>query len=138
MLAYGGVDTVYYRTATNLYHPVLPFRCNKKLMFCLCRTCVQTSCTGECLHTEDAERALTGTWVMEEVRLAVEKGYRILEIREVYEYHVTQYNPRIGRRRALRRLHKHPFETEGGGQRLSLLGLQPRGRRAVYRNVLEE
>jgi hypothetical protein len=24
----------------NLYHPVLPFRCNKKLLFCLCRTCV--------------------------------------------------------------------------------------------------
>ena len=76
-----------------LYHPVLPFRCNKKLMFCLCRTCVQTSCTGECPHTEDAERALTGTWVMDEVRLAVEKGYRILEIHEVYEYHFTKYNP---------------------------------------------
>jgi len=30
---------------------------------------------------------------MDEVRLAVEKGYRILEIHEVYEYHVTQYNP---------------------------------------------
>jgi len=25
-----------------LYHPVLPFRRNKKLMFCLCRTCVFT------------------------------------------------------------------------------------------------
>ena len=62
-------------------------------MFCLCSTCVQTSCTGECPHTGDAERALTGTWVMDEVRLAVEKGYRILEIHEVYEYHVTQYNP---------------------------------------------
>jgi len=26
-----------------LYHPVLPFRCNKKLMICLCRTFVHTS-----------------------------------------------------------------------------------------------
>jgi len=29
---------------------------------------------------------------MDEVRLAVEKGYRILEIYEVYEYQVTQYS----------------------------------------------
>jgi len=34
--------------------------------------------------------------VIDEVRLAVEKGYRILEIHEVYEYHVTQYNPESG------------------------------------------
>jgi len=33
---------------------------------------------------------------MDEVRLAVEKGYRILEIYEVYEYDVTQYNPETG------------------------------------------
>ena len=25
--------------ATDLCHPVLPFRCNKKLLLCLCRTC---------------------------------------------------------------------------------------------------
>ena len=65
-------------------------------MFCLCRTCVQTSSTGECTHTEDEDRALTGTWVMDEVRLAVEKGYRILEIYDVYEYQVTQYSPETG------------------------------------------
>jgi len=80
-----------------LYHPVLPYRCNNKLMFCLCRTCVQTSSTGECTHTEDEDRALTGTWVMDEVRLALEKGYRILEIYEVYEYQVTQYCPKLAR-----------------------------------------
>jgi len=33
---------------------------------------------------------------MDEVRLAVEKGYRILEIYEGYEYPVTQYNPKRG------------------------------------------
>jgi hypothetical protein len=30
---------------------------------------------------------------MDEVRLAVEKGYRILEIYVVYEYRVTRYDP---------------------------------------------
>jgi len=33
---------------------------------------------------------------MDEVRLAEEKGYRILEIYEVYEYQVTHYNPETG------------------------------------------
>jgi len=37
----------------------------------------------------DEDLALTGT----SVRFAVEKIYRILEIYEVYEYQVTQYNP---------------------------------------------
>jgi len=33
---------------------------------------------------------------MVKVRLSVEKWYRILEIYEVYEYQVTQYNPETG------------------------------------------
>jgi len=33
---------------------------------------------------------------MDEVRLAVEKGYRTLEIYEFYEYEFTQYNPDTG------------------------------------------
>jgi len=54
-----------------LYHPVLPYRCINNLMFCLCRTCVDTS-TAECTHTEDEDRAATGAWILDEVRLAVE------------------------------------------------------------------
>jgi len=78
-----------------LYHPVLPLRCNNKLKFCLCRTCADTS-SAECTHSEDEDPALTGTWILDEVRLAVEKGYRILEIYEVYEYQVTQYKRETG------------------------------------------
>jgi len=33
---------------------------------------------------------------MYEVRLAVQKGYMIPEIYEVYEYQVNQYNPKTG------------------------------------------
>jgi len=33
---------------------------------------------------------------MDEVRLAVAKGDRVLEIYEVYEYQVTQYSPEAG------------------------------------------
>jgi len=80
----------------HLYHPVLPYR-YKKLLFCLCRTCVQEhNATSECQHRSDAERCLEGTWVIDEVRLAVDKGYKILEILEVYEYRVTCYDPATG------------------------------------------
>ena len=34
---------------------------------------------------------------MDEVMLAVQKGYRILEIHEVYEHQVIQYNPETGK-----------------------------------------
>jgi len=62
----------------NLYHPILPYRYDKKLLFCLCRTCVQEhNATSECQHRSDAERCLEGTWVIDEVRLAVDKGYKI-------------------------------------------------------------
>jgi hypothetical protein len=81
----------------NLYHPVLQYRYDKKLLFCLCRTCVQEhNATSECQHRSDAERCLEGTWVIDEVRLAVDKGYKILEILEVYEYQVTCYDPATG------------------------------------------
>jgi len=66
-------------------------------MFSLCRSCA-TECKtdGECAHETVAERALTGTWVIDEVRRAVQKGYEIVEIIEVYEYAVTQYDPQTG------------------------------------------
>jgi hypothetical protein len=80
----------------DLYHPVLPFRFNKKLYFCLCRSCVQEQNTSvECYHVTDDERAIEGTWVIDEVRLALEKGYRLKKIHEIYEYQVTRYNPDI-------------------------------------------
>jgi len=80
----------------DLYHPVLSFRHNKKLLFCLCRSWVlEQNTTGECQHFSDAERCLDGTRVIE-VRLAVNKRYKISEIQEVYQYEVTQYNPDTG------------------------------------------
>jgi hypothetical protein len=77
-----------------LFRPVLPYRFNQKLLFCLCRTCAEKfNMATECTHTEVKERALTGTWVMDEVRLAVQKGYKVTEVYEVYEYETTQYDP---------------------------------------------
>ena len=53
---------------TDLYHPVLPLRCNNKLLFRLCRTCAfEQNMRGPCQHFSDAERAIGGTWVLDEV-----------------------------------------------------------------------
>jgi hypothetical protein len=79
-----------------LYHPVLPYRCRVRLLFCLCRSCAVVGSQEQCCHVSAADRALTATWVVDEVRLAVERGYRILRIYEFYLYEVTQYNPATG------------------------------------------
>ena len=75
-----------------LYHPVLPvrLRCGKanKLLFPPCRTCAETQKQEKCEHSPD-ERVFTGTWRTNEVVLALEKGYRIIEIYEVWHFAKT-------------------------------------------------
>ncbi|GIX93570.1 DNA-directed DNA polymerase [Caerostris darwini] len=66
-----------------LYLPVLPFRCQGKLMFPLCRICTENMRQTICTHS-DEERALTGTWMSEEVKLAKRKVYIIAEIKNIY------------------------------------------------------
>jgi hypothetical protein len=81
-----------------LCHPVLPFRCTSKLLFCLCKTCaLEQNTHRECTHDSVQERAILGTWVADEVRLAVQKGYRVLKVYEVYEHAVTQYDRQTGK-----------------------------------------
>ena len=76
----------------NLYHPVLPVRtmCGKseKLLFPLCRTCAEQQQQTQCKHTEE-ERAITGTWCTNEIKKAIEKGYRITKIYEVWHFEKT-------------------------------------------------
>ncbi|XP_030762206.1 uncharacterized protein LOC115887022 [Sitophilus oryzae] len=74
-----------------LIHPVLPVKLNDKLMFVLCYTCGKVG-AKECSHS-DEERTINGTWVIDEVVKALEKGYKILDIQEIWKYKVTQYNP---------------------------------------------
>jgi hypothetical protein len=78
----------------DMYHTVIPFRHKQKLLFCLCRSWVLQKSTSDVYgHVSDEEKALTGTWFIDELRLVVQKVYKILEIFEVSEYTVTQYDP---------------------------------------------
>ncbi|KAJ8969906.1 hypothetical protein NQ317_009131 [Molorchus minor] len=74
-----------------LYHPVLPTKMNDKLMFVLCRVCGETMNDKECNHSE-TDRALTGTWVIDEIVKAIEKGYKLLETYEIWKYEVLQFD----------------------------------------------
>lgn len=76
---------------TDLYHPVLPMKMNDKLMFILCRTCGQTLNKDQCTHSDD-ERALTGTWVTEEINKALSVGYKVLKTYEIWAYDITQFD----------------------------------------------
>jgi hypothetical protein len=75
-----------------LYHPVLPVR-NKtksgdeKLTFPLCQLCAKlNNQKDKCSHTE-SQRIIRGTWCTNEVKKAIEKGYKIITIDEVWHFY---------------------------------------------------
>ena len=90
--SYFGLACVDVLAPTDLFFPVLPVRVEGKLTFPLCRTCVQEelekpflSRSHYCPHS-DAERTLRGTWCTPELLKAVEKGYKIIKIHEVWNF----------------------------------------------------
>ncbi|CAH1106576.1 unnamed protein product [Psylliodes chrysocephalus] len=78
----------------DLLHPVLPQKMNNKLMFVLCRECGENLNSEECVHS-DEERALTGTWVIAEVNKAIEKGYKLIKMYEVWSYETIQFENNV-------------------------------------------
>ena len=94
--SYFGLALVDILPPAGLFHPVLPVRYGGKLTFPLCSKCVQEEQakpllqrTHYCQHT-DAERMLRGTWCTPEIQKAVEKGYVIKHIHEVWHFPPNQ------------------------------------------------
>ena len=79
-----------------LYMPVLPLKMNNNLLFTLCRTCRENLQQTPCQHN-DEERSLTGTWVTNELKKALEKGYVVQCIYEVW--HLMKRNSTIRKRK---------------------------------------
>ena len=48
-------------------------------MFPLCSACADTMNQGKCTHSEE-ERCIVGTWVVDEVRKAVEMGNSVMDV----------------------------------------------------------
>jgi hypothetical protein len=67
-------------------------------VFCLRRSCAESVFQDQCSHETISERALTATLVVDEVRLAANRGYHVLKIHEFYEYELTHYEPKTGER----------------------------------------
>jgi hypothetical protein len=90
---YFGIAKLTILPPRGLLFPVLPAKINNKLVFTLCYACACEQNKGECAHDE-TQRALTMTWCTPEINKALEKGYRVLQIHEVYHYEENeQYNP---------------------------------------------
>jgi hypothetical protein len=68
-----------------LHHPVLPYFSGGKLLFPLCKTCAEEMRQDYCDHT-DEKRALSGTWVTTELYKALDLGYTIVSVDEIWHY----------------------------------------------------
>jgi G:T-mismatch repair DNA endonuclease (very short patch repair protein) len=71
-----------------LYIPILPYRCGGRLKFPLCANCAERETTPPCNCT-DKQRSLTGVWTTMELIAALNGGYQIMYIHEVYHYKDT-------------------------------------------------
>ena len=93
---YFGIAKVSILAPEKLYLPVLPVRQHGKLTFPLCSACVTEELakpmherSNGCGHTRE-QRMLHGTWVTLELQKAVEKGYQIEKIHEVFHFPPNQ------------------------------------------------
>ena len=93
---YFGIALVTIIPPRGLYHPVLPVRHGGKLTFPLCMACVREEQdkplferSAHCHHS-DQERQLQGTWCTPEIKEAVERGYQLIRIHEVWHFPPAQ------------------------------------------------
>ena len=75
-----------------LFHPMLPVRSGGKLTFPLCAACVSQEQakpmlerSAVCHHTP-SQRQLRGTWCTPELEKAIEKGYTLVRLHEVFHF----------------------------------------------------
>ena len=93
---YFGIAQCQVIPPRGLYHPVLPHRHGGKLTFPLCAACVVEEMVKPPLersyqraHSND-ERVLTGTWCTPELEKAVDLGYEVQYIYEVWHFPQVQ------------------------------------------------
>jgi len=83
---YFGIAKCKIQPPRRLYLPVLPVKLSK-LVFSLCSKCPALN-QQTCDHT-DEERCITGTWCTPEILAAIEEGYVVIKIYEVWHFEQT-------------------------------------------------
>ena len=69
-------------------YPVVPYKSNSKLLLPSCSVCADTMNQYGCTHS-DEEQCIFVTWIVDEVRKAVDMGYGLVYVFEFWEYEVT-------------------------------------------------
>ena len=85
MSEYFGLAFVDILPPKTLFHPLLPLALNGKLIFGLCFKCMEESSTKQCQCTPK-QRTIRSTWTTIEINKAVDVGYVIIKIHEVYHW----------------------------------------------------
>ena len=81
----------------DLFLPLLPVKMHNRLLFALCRSCCEEMRQDDCNHEDVREPEFTGTWVVDELRKAIELGYRVTEIYVIWQYKISQYDASTGK-----------------------------------------
>ena len=87
-LPYFGLIKLQILPPRGLLFPILPVKCLGKLMFPLCVKCCyeqEQQIDSKC-QCSDEERTMHGTWCIEEVNVALNMGYKIVEIEEILHW----------------------------------------------------
>lgn len=82
---YFGIAKVKILPPKEVYHPVLPYRSQGKLKFPLCATCAERETDDPC-DCKVEDRVLIGTWCTPEIQKALECGYELQTVYEVYHW----------------------------------------------------
>jgi hypothetical protein len=84
-MSYVGISKCKVLPPNRLRFGVLPVRVGERLVFPLCRTCADTCNQSSCTHNQE-ERCFIGTWATPELRYAIDRGYKIIEVFEELKF----------------------------------------------------
>ena len=92
-IPYFGVMKATFLPPTDILHPILPLKCDEKLKFPLCYKCACKNTVEECTCS-DSERSFTHTYCTPEIEIALNEGYKIVQIHEVLHWKESEvYDP---------------------------------------------
>ena len=83
--SYFGFVTCTVEPPSDLKFPVLPLAINGQLLFGLCNTCMNDKQYTCCTHSAE-KRYLTGTWTTVELKKALSKRYKLVDIHCIHHY----------------------------------------------------